>query len=191
MGIRATNDVDAITEVATYAQYAALCERLRALTLREDNREGAPTCRWRSGNLTIDVMPTDEHILGFSNPWYAPAIATAQRVNVAGLSVRLVTPVYFLATKLVAFRARGNDDYPGSHDLEDVIAVIDGRPEIVEETRAASSDVRAYIASAIRGLLDTRAFVDALPGFLLPDAASQARHILVRRRLVALAEATH
>jgi len=36
-------------------------------------------------------------------------------------------------------------------------------------------------------LLDTRSFVDALPGFLLPDAASQARYPVVRERLNALA----
>jgi len=184
--IRPTVDVDAITEVSTYAQYAVLSERLRAVGLREDHRDGAPTCRWRCADLTIDVMPTDERILGFSNPWYSPALATAQRVDVAGLRVRLVTAVYFLATKLVAFRARGNDDYRGSHDLEDVITVIDGRLEIVAESQNAASDVQSYIGSEVSRLLGTRAFVDALPGFLLPDAASQARLSLVRDRLVAL-----
>ncbi|HEX9783415.1 MAG TPA: hypothetical protein VGA56_11885 [Opitutaceae bacterium] len=187
-GIRPTKDVDTITEVSSYAEYATLSERLRALKLHEDHREGAPTCRWRYGELTIDVMPTDERILGFSNRWYEPAIASAQNVTIAGLSIRLIIPVYFLATKLEAFRGRGNDDYSGSHDLEDVIAVIDGRPEIVEEVRTAPSDVRGYIASEMMRLLNTRAFVDALPGFLLPDSASQARYDLLRQRLSALAK---
>jgi hypothetical protein len=77
--------------------------------------------------LTIDVMPTDERILGFSNRWYAPAIASAQSIEIAGARIRLVTPPYFIATKFEAFNGRGNNDYSGSHDLEDVIAVIDGR----------------------------------------------------------------
>ena len=77
-GVRPTTDVDAITEVASYSQYTTLSERLRALKLREDDREGAPTCRWRYGDLTIDVMPTDERILGFSNRFYKPALASAQ-----------------------------------------------------------------------------------------------------------------
>src|SRR5688572_25374081 len=159
-GIRPTKDVDTITEVSSYAEYATLSERLRALKLHEDHREGAPTCRWRYGDLAIDVMPTDESILGFSNRWYQPAIASAQSVEIAGLSIRLITPVYFLATKLEAFHGRSNDDYSGSHDLEDVIAVVDGRPEILEEIRDAPSDVRTYIASEMRRLLTTRAFVD-------------------------------
>ena len=50
-GIRPTYDVDAITEVASYGQYADLSERLRALNLQEDRTEGAPTCRWRYQDL--------------------------------------------------------------------------------------------------------------------------------------------
>jgi len=188
-GVRPTTDVDAITEVASYSQYTTLSERLRALKLQEDDREGAPTCRWRYGDLTIDVMPTDEKILGFSNRFYKPALASAQHIHVAGLRIRLITSVYFLATKLEAFRGRGHDDYSASHDLEDVIAVIDGRPEIVEEVRTAPPDVRLYLASATRRLLATGRFVDALPGFLLPDPATQQRLPLLRDRLAALAGA--
>src|SRR5688572_26192329 len=131
--VRPTMDVDTITEVASYAEYATLSERLRGLGLGEDSSEGAPTCRWRYRDLIIDVMPTDEQVLGFSNRWYAPAIAAAQRIRIADLDVRVITAVYFLATKLEAFRGRGRNDYKGSHDLEDVIAVVDGRPELLRE----------------------------------------------------------
>ncbi|OLD12458.1 MAG: hypothetical protein AUJ01_16205 [Acidobacteria bacterium 13_1_40CM_3_65_5] len=186
-GIRVTKDVDTIIEIASYGEYATLSERLRALGLHEDHNEDAPTCRWRDQDLIIDVMPTDERILGFSNQWYAPAINAAQDLEIAGLRTRVITSPYFLATKLAAFRGRGHDDYSGSHDLEDVITVIDGRPEIVDEVRNAAPDVRGYIASAMKRLLDTRSFVDALPGFLLPDGASQARYPVVRERLNALA----
>jgi hypothetical protein len=186
-GIRVTKDVDAIVELASYGEYAALSERLRGLGLNEDHRDDAPMCRWRRGDLMIDIMPTDERILGFSNQWYVPAIESAQQREISGIRARVITSTYFLATKLVAFRGRGQDDYGGSHDLEDVIAVIDGRPEIVDEVRNASRDVRSYIASEIGRLLQVRGFVDALPGFLLPDAGSQARYPILRARLNALA----
>ena len=91
--------------------------------------------------------------------------------------------MYFCATKLEAFAGRGKDDYLSSRDLEDFVAVIDGRAELVQEIRSAQEDVRAYIASEINKLLGTQAFVDALPGYLLPDAASQARIMLVMSRL--------
>jgi len=186
--IRPTIDVDVITEVVSYAEYALLSERLRGLGLSEDSSEGAPTCRWRYKGLIIDVMPTDERVLGFSNRWYAPAIAAAQRLTIADLEIQVITAVYFLATKLEAFRGRGRKDYRSSHDLEDVIAVVDGRPELLREVAQARDDVRTYISSQASELVGTRAFIDALPGFLLPDSGSQARLPLLLERLKQLSK---
>ena len=59
--------------------------------------------------------------------------------------------------------------------------------EIVEEVRAATSELRAYIAAEIDVLLSARAFLDALPGYLLPDAISQRRIGRIRERLRTLA----
>lgn len=49
-GLRPTKDVDVITEVASYAEYATLSERLRTLGLHPDTREDAPTCAGDIGN---------------------------------------------------------------------------------------------------------------------------------------------
>lgn len=174
-GIRPTKDIDAIVDVTSYVQYVELAGRLRALGLVEDTSEGAPLCRWRCSSVVVDVMPADATVLGFSNRWYPAAIDTAQRLDIAGHSVRIVTPALFIATKLEAFRGRGGGDVFGSHDLEDIVAVADGRPEIVNDVAGADEQVRTYIASELRALLDNPDFVEALPGFLLPDAASQAR----------------
>ena len=69
-----------------------LSERLRALGLAEDTTHGAPLCRWRRHDLIVDVMPVDERVLGFGNRWYPSAIETAQRLDIAGHHVRVVTP---------------------------------------------------------------------------------------------------
>ena len=184
--IRPTRDVDAIVDVTSYAKYAALAERLRALGLSEDTEPGAPLCRWRHRRLIVNVMPTDASVLGFANPWYPTAIETAQTFHVAGHEVRVVTPALFVATKLEAFHGRGNEDVFASHDLEDIIAVIDGRPEIVNDVARAAADVREYIGSEIRVLLGNPDFNEALAAFLLPDPASQARRGLLEGRLRAL-----
>ncbi len=75
-----------------------------------------------------------------------------------------------------------------SHDLEDIITVIDGRAEIIEEISSAPEDVRNYISGKIRGLLHNRQFLDALPGYLLPDDASQGRLRILTERLTQIAE---
>jgi len=182
--VRRTYDVDVLSEIASYADYAVFSERLRALGFAEDSREGAPLCRWRHGQLVLDVMPLDASILGFSNRWYPDALRTAVEVElVSGLKLKAITAPYFLGTKIEAFRGRGDDDYFGSHDLEDFIAVIDGRPSLLQEVGAASADLRAFLAEAVRGLLSASRFLDALPGHLSSDAASQARIVSLRAKL--------
>ena len=88
-----------------------------------------------------------------------------------------------MATKLEAFKGRGGRDYFASHDLEDVISVIDGRPELLEEVRRTSDDLRAYLAIEFIALLRDSRFVDALPGHLPPDAASQSRIPMLLNRI--------
>lgn len=182
-GLRVTNDVDAIVDVANYAQYTLLADRLRGLGLVEDTSPDAPLCRWRHQRLIVDIMPTDEAVLGFSNRWYPAALASAARVAVAGHTIRAITPAHFVATKLEAFHGRGAGDIAASHDLEDIVAVVDGRDELVSELQAADEDVRRYVANEFDQLLRDPDFTDALSGFLLPDPATQARRAGLERKL--------
>jgi predicted nucleotidyltransferase len=152
--LRRTYDVDVISEIASYAEYAVFSERLRLLGFNEDSREGAPLCRWQHGELVLDVMPLDASILGFSNRWYPDALHTAVEVELnPELTIKAITAPHFLATKIEAFRGRGEGDYFASHDLEDFIAVIDGRPSLLQEIEASSPELRTFLAEAVRGLL--------------------------------------
>lgn len=180
---RPTRDVDAITEVLSLSAYYRLAEELRQAGFSEDQDEGAPVCRWRSEGLILDVMPTDPNILGFGNRWYGPALATAMTLDLQGDGIRVVAAPYFLATKLEAFAGRGGGDFLLSHDIEDCVALIDGRPELADEIRLAEASVRAYLAERFRSLLQTTGFLHALPGHLPPDAASQARLPLILARI--------
>jgi predicted nucleotidyltransferase len=113
--VRPTVDVDAIAEITSYADYTVFSERLRKLGFTEDASEGAPTCRWLNGETKLDVMPLNEAILGFSNRWYESAHRSAQDYELeTDLHIRVVTPPYFCATKIEAFRGRGKGDYRSS-----------------------------------------------------------------------------
>ena len=68
--IRMTKDVDAIVHVASLVEYYKLSDKLRAVGFKEDTSDGALLCRWIVDDLILDVMPTDESILGFGNRWY-------------------------------------------------------------------------------------------------------------------------
>lgn len=188
-GVRPTRDVDVIAEVASYPKYTQISDRLRTLGFNEDFAGGV-ICRWRHTDLILDVMPTDERVLGFTNRWFQPALASARRVRLESGTIRAITPVYFLATKIEAFHGRGSNDISSSHDLEDAVAVVDGRPEILVEVLAADPDVRGYLSVEFRRLLADVNLADAVSGFLMPDAGSQARRSIVLHRLRMLASAS-
>src|SRR6266550_6158033 len=57
--VRPTFDVDAISEITSYAAYVDLSERLLGLGFFRDTSEGAPLCRWLHGETKLDVMPLD------------------------------------------------------------------------------------------------------------------------------------
>lgn len=187
--IRMTQDVDAIVQVSSRADYYRLSERLRSRGFAEDTRDGAPLCRWVHEGVILDVMPTRGDILGFGNRWYEQAVKHAHQVEIApGRSIRLVSAPYFLMTKLEAFAGRGRGDYLASHDMEDVIAVLDGRLGIAEETRLADPELRSELSKRFNALLSDDGFVDAVPGHLPYASTGAARAALVLEVMKTMAE---
>jgi predicted nucleotidyltransferase len=183
--VRPTLDVDAIIEIATQAEYVQLQNRLHELGFVESTDM---ICRWRSDDLVLDLMPVDASILGFSNRWYQPALKNADEISISGITIRLISGPYFLATKLIAFHGRGKNDYVASHDLEDIVTVIDGRSEIAKEVGRSETPVREFLRDEFRRLLHSREFLDSLPGHLLPDTASQQRFLIVVERMREIAK---
>jgi predicted nucleotidyltransferase len=172
--VRPTDDVDVIVRVASRTDYHLLQRQLAELGFQPDTRAGAPICRVRTKDeLVLDVMPLDPTILGFTNRWYSYAIETAAANTLdVGLAIRVVTAPAFLATKWEAFRSRGNDNLLMSHDVEDIITLVAGRPSILAETRNATPEVRAFIAEQTARLLD-----DPNAEEIIHDALPDARHL--------------
>ena len=183
-GVRATRDIDAVV-AAGRARFHAIEQQVAARGFTRDMDSGV-ICRWvhRDTGILFDLMPVDADVLGFSNRWYGYAVDTAKTVEVAdGLTVRLVDAVAFVATKLEAFVARGGGDILASHDLEDVLNIVDGRPELVDELAAAPEDVRQAVRDAFARLLARADFRNALPGLI----AEPERAGVVEERLGAMA----
>lgn len=174
--VRATTDVDVVV-AGTRSEYHRMEDRLRDLGFNNDMSEGAPICRWKTQDgYVLDLMPVDEAILGFSNKWYAMALEeTEQRTLSNGLAIATPRPAMYIATKLAAFQGRGREDLLGSHDLEDIITLVAGRPEIVTEIADESEPARSWIAKQVRDLVAHADFAYALPG-ALPDAAGLPRY---------------
>lgn len=182
--VRFTEDVDVIVEAGSLKDYYDLSELLKQRGFSEAMEEDAPVCRWIVDGIKVDFMPTEKGVLGFGNRWYRSALREAFPLNVGeAMTIRMVTAPYFLATKIEAFHGRGDGDFLASHDLEDLISVVDGRCEVVEEVWSAPRDVKDFLATQFNAFLSTRDFLDALPGHLPPDGSSQKRVTIVMERL--------
>lgn len=174
--IRRTDDVDIVTNAEALADYYRFEDQFRSLGFVQDPSPDAPVCRWRVDGVAVDLMPTQEEILGFTNRWYRMGVSTAQTLALpSGVEIRVLRAPEFIGTKLEAFYGRGGGDYLFSHDMGDIISVIDGRASLLNECQDSLLPLRVYLAAQFQHLLTDRRFVDALPGHLPPDAASQAR----------------
>lgn len=179
-GVRATLDVDAVVDAGRAAFYR-IEETVAARGFVRDSSSDV-ICRWvhRESGVVFDLMPVDAEVLGFTNRWYPYAVQTAEPVELAeGVTIRLVTAVAFVATKLEAFVSRGRGDFVSSHDLEDVLNVVDGREQLVSELAAAPTPLREAVAAVFAGLLAHPDFANVLPGLI----AEPERAELIQARL--------
>lgn len=178
--VRATRDVDAVVS-ASRAMFHRIEEQVAERGFLRDASSDV-ICRWvhKASGVLFDLMPVEPGVLGFSNRWYPYAAQTAETVDLGeGVTIRLVSAVAFVATKLEAFTSRGAGDFMSSHDLEDVLNIVDGRGELVLEMRAAPAELRQAVAATLAPLLADPDFANVLPGLI----AEAERAGLVMERL--------
>ncbi len=182
MDVRPTEDVDAIVEVASLAGYHRLADQLMQRGFKQTMADNTPPFRWYWNRMQLDLVPLDEMVLGFANPWYRVGYEQALTVELAaGLTVRHLSAPHFLATKLEAFKDRGQNDVYLSHDLEDIMTVMEGRTAVVQDMAAAHEAVLKHVSLCVAALLDMPAFHNALPGLLSdPDREQTVKARLTR-----------
>lgn len=190
--VRSTDDVDLIVPAMGKLQYSQLQQTLRGHGFKIVPPEGdqeIPICAMRLGDLRVDFMPAGDS-LGFVNRWYEKAIETSTPHQLDDqTTINLVNPVYFIATKLEAWKGRGKNDPLESRDLEDILNLVDGREELLDEVREAGADVQAYIAEEFRVLLaPLRWFPEAVSAQARGNADREG---LLYERLSALAQDDH
>lgn len=144
-------------------------------------------CRWvhKKSGVIFDLMPIQPEVLGFSNRWYPYAAETAGTIDLGnGVTIKLMSAVAFVATKLEAFASRGGGDFINSHDLEDVLNIIDGRGELGAELAVAPVELRKAVGDAFARLVKNPDFANVLPGLISePERAG-----LIMERLISLSQ---
>ncbi len=152
--VRPTDDVDVIIEILNYLNRAELEEKLRAIGFSHDIESGI-ICRYRIQGIIVDIMPTNDPSIGFSNKWYPDGFNKAiDYVIDEGCTVKILSSEYFIATKLEAFKDRGKNDGRTSQDFEDIVYVLENRETIWEEMNNADEAVKDYLRFEFLNLLN-------------------------------------
>jgi hypothetical protein len=139
----------------------------------------APICRWIFQNIKVDVMSTDEDILGFSNQWYHEGISNKITKTLSNEVVIFVfSPEYFLASKFEAHKNRGGNDLRQSHDFEDIIYILDNCPDILEKIKNANRRVKEYLKLECQNLLVKNNLIEGIES-ALPYASGYERTELI------------
>ncbi len=143
--VRPTDDVDILVELVHYSGYAAIEEQLRKKGFVNDQESGI-ICRFKIQGIIVDVMPTSSTVLGFTNKWYEEGFSKPMEKQLnEGLSIKLLEPVYFIASKMEAFKGRGGGDGRTSSDFEDIVYVLNNRNAIWDEIEKSQSHLKTYL----------------------------------------------
>lgn len=170
--VRPTDDVDILVELYTRSEYMQLEEKLRQRGFRNDTTAKF-IGRYTMPGIIVDVMPVSEEILGFSNKWYAQGFQAAIPFKLDEVEIRIFPSPYFIASKLEAFKNRGNNDGRTSSDFEDIIFVLENRSTVWDEMANADQPVKHYLHSEFQSLLartDFEEWVDAHAAYNSPPA---------------------
>jgi len=183
--VRPTKDIDIIVAAVRLAQFDRIEEKLRRVGLKNHPEVRH---RWLWEQTLIDIMPVQSDIMDTINRWYPATFETAEVIEIVpGQGAMIASPACFLATKMEAFINRGRGDFLASHDLEDMVAVIDGRESLLDDIdKNCPLEVREFLRASFRQLLANEQFLDAVEGHLPPqhrDAARLDRLIETVKRL--------
>lgn len=145
--VRPTDDIDVLVEIGSRWDFAGLEEQLRKMGFQNDTSSGF-VGRYLLPGLIIDIMPTNEEILGFSNKWYSEGFKNSIDYEIDRQhTVKIFSAPYFVASKIEAFKNRGKNDGRISSDFEDIIFVLENRRSIWEEMADAQMHLKEYLRS--------------------------------------------
>lgn len=178
--IRPTLDVDCVIELRSKTAHAKLENDLRALGFANDTSKGAPICRWVYQDILVDIMPSDSDVLGFSNRWYEDGIENKiSKTLPDGTEIFVFPPEYYLAAKIEAHNGRGGSDLRQSHDLEDIIYILDNCSELLESITDSNESVKEYLKEECSKLLGNNGLIEGIESALPYGSEEEATKIIM------------
>lgn len=150
--IRPTKDIDFTVNIVDVGEFHKTIEELGKLGFHPDPF-GTSICSYTYKKYPVDIIPAEDSVFGSTNRWYKIGFTDLWKENVKGQEIYILSAPCFLATKFEAFNNRGND-YRTSHDIEDIIYIIDNRTTIIDEIAKCDGRILEFIKSEFQKIID-------------------------------------
>lgn len=151
--VRETDDVDVIVELLNYPDQVQFEEQLRSKGFSDDI-DSKVRGRFKIDGIIVDVMPTIDTHMGFENRWYAEGFKESIAIEIAqNITVKILSPPFFIATKFEAFKGRGKNDGRTSQDFEDIVYVLENRHNIWSEMQNSIEPLNTFLKDEFNSLL--------------------------------------
>ncbi len=164
--VRPTKDIDLTFRIVSTGELEELREALSNRGFSQSSEDDV-ICRFRLGDIKVDVMSTKEVGWAPANPWFEPGFEKAIPVQIEEQTIRILPFTYFLATKFSAFSARGGRDPRMSHDFEDIVYLLNYTSNFREQIKnSPDEDVKLYLIESFSPILQDNRLQEAVIGNL-------------------------
>jgi hypothetical protein len=177
--IRPTYDIDLTLEVTTYSHWQKIQSQLASLGIHP-NPEGKSIYSYQYQGIPLDFISAEDDAFGPSNKWYKEGFKDLQKVQVEEELISIFKAPCFLATKIEAFKNRGSDPRT-SHDIEDVVYVLDNRKNIVEEILTAPGNIKYFVISEIKKFKENGILEEVLLAHIHPLMQAERLEICMEK----------
>ncbi len=177
--VRPTKDLDISLAIASLGELEVIRKQLIRKGFKQSPEDDI-ICRFRYEDIKVDVMSTKAVGWAPANPWFASGFAQKEIIEIEDQRIQILPLPYFLASKFSAFNDRGAIDPRTSHDLEDIVYVLDNRMDIVEKLVKVPDDVRSYLADQFQRILDDRVMQEAILGNLFYETREERYQRIIK-----------
>lgn len=178
--VRPTDDVDITLEITSVGKLEALRQSLEEKGFRQSEQDDV-ICRFRYRGIKVDIMGIREVGWAPANAWFEPGFDHLQELDIDGISIKILSLPYFLASKIAAFHGRAKDPRT-SHDWEDITYILDNRKELAEELLAAPEEVLEFLTGEFKNMLDDSSLTEAIQANL-EYAIQSERFAMIEEKL--------
>jgi len=164
--IRPTQDIDMTLNIINLAHFNQLQQKLKSLGFHPDPY-GHAICSYKYKDIAVDIMAMEDGPFGPSNRWYKIGVQDLMTARANDQEIKILSAPCYLASKFEAFNNRGTD-YRTSHDMEDIIYVVDNRINIVNEIMQSDIRIKSYLKEQFQTVVNKGLLSEVLLAHIHP-----------------------